>query len=176
MEKIKIGLLDMFAFIIPGAIVILMIYCFHNIEGGVLMVDWGALRQWNFSFLPAAALIVLSYVIGVTINTTAKGLWWALHRIFGEVDSEGSARHCRARELSPVNYRNIENLIVARELSLNLAIVVLAGGIAFFVGLDRHSFCCLMAGVSLSALLFAAVCMFGEMIDNDLDSIEQLER
>lgn len=166
MEKIKIGLFDLFAYAIPGSIVIAIAYIFCNASNGDLNISLPKIFSDSIKFVPAVMLIIGSYIIGFFTNilgtyTLKYIIMKAIYRMYPKKYKylaacgyeDYSYKSCIVRELSPENFRYIEQINVLKKMTSNLGLITFIGSL--LISIKINNFCYFGIGIIISIIFFA---------------------
>jgi hypothetical protein len=127
MEKIKFSVFDIFAYIIPGTVVLLAVIVFID-PLITRLIDLTKLFQ-NIDLGVGLALIVAAYIIGFAVDSPASWLYYSIGcRVFGppykpaKNGLSNPQKRALVRHFSPENYSYIQLWKVIKTMSHNLSL------------------------------------------------------
>ena len=173
MENLKIGLFDLFSYAIPGSIAIVISYLLYKVSNGVC-IDLTEIMSCSAGFIPTVLFFVGTYLIGFFTSIFGDFIICIVEKIQGKQDN--STKYCMVRELTPENFKSIEQFSVLRKMTVNLSFIILVGSLSFLIiiMLNNIRFCgigfIVIAGIVVSGLFFISFLKIHRLITTDLDN------
>jgi hypothetical protein len=183
MENVRYSLFDLFAYTMPGAILLtgLVILSKHTPPGNLLEALTQLCEKTN-PYL-AVLFIIVAYVAGFITSLLSSLLMYFFRDIpvfktpapIHNPHLSTSARYVLIRELSKENFKYIETWNVMKRLSANIAMIILllliAGSIVYFNDVNRLKLLLLvMTGLVVSYLLIKNAFMYQRWTVIEMDN------
>ncbi len=173
MEKIKIGLIDLFGYVVPGLFVLAIAYCLLRMDNGTsLAADWVVILHigWDSLVLIVVAAYLVGFLTGIVGDMAMEGLK-KIYVIPKDDDLDTTSKYCLVREMSPENFKVIEQFDVVKKMSSNLGVIAIAGGIILCLNAKDFNFGYLVLGIVTGILFFLSSCKYYKRRIKTLDNV-----
>lgn len=184
MENLRYSLFDLFAYTLPGAIVLVVLYFFFHQSPPPSTALLGSLLTFvqGATIYAAVLFVAIAYFTGY-ITAQLSAWYLKLFKLLpyfepkkGNKNSLGhSAKYVLVRELARENMRYIETWNVMKSLAANFSLIVLLIGVLYWT--RYHPFLTLgqlitgaFAALLISAVLAKEACKYEEWRSIDLDN------
>ncbi|MDR2011019.1 MAG: hypothetical protein LBQ22_11140 [Bacteroidales bacterium] len=176
MNSLKIGIFDLFAYAIPGSIILVISFILYKSSDGMINTNLSNLISMDFNFVSIALLAVLSYLTGFITSILGTLYLILIEKIFTQVSPKKcpnlnqSTKYCLVRELAPNNFKNIEDFNVLKKMSSNIAFIILVYDLLLFIFINNYNIYYFLSGILICCLLTRSAWKFHKYIIIDLDN------
>lgn len=176
MENIKYGLFDLFAYAIPGSLIIIICYIVNQFNICDNTFEITSLLDIDIKLIIFVTFVVLSYATGYTSSILGDLLLIIVEKIFKQPkpkhtsELNNSTKYALLRELSPQNFRYVEQWNVLKKMTSNLSFVILFLNIYLLICMECYKWYYFFFGLVIFVILISKTWKYHNWAIIDLDN------